>query len=124
MYYPTNIDIALETVKEVTSTNDYLSQLCKEGKAKEFYTLIAEYQTDGKGQRGNTWVSLLLQRSCFRPNVRLNTERMQLADSVILSAIDNGDMPGAVLCVVSRARDGESMGHTLYLKAFHLSFHL
>ncbi|MBO4993596.1 MAG: hypothetical protein J6C60_04975, partial [Alistipes sp.] len=58
-------------------------------------------------------VSLLLQRSCFRPNVRLNTERMQLADSVILSAIDNGDMPGAVLCVVSRARDGESMGRTL-----------
>lgn len=63
-------------------------------------------------------VSLLLQRSCFRPNVRLNTERMQLADSVILSAIDNGDMPGAVLCVVSRARDGESMGRTLYLKAY------
>ena len=57
MYYPTNIDIALETVKEVTSTNDYLSQLCKEGKAKEFYTLIAEYQTGGKGQRGNTWES-------------------------------------------------------------------
>ena len=63
-------------------------------------------------------VSLLLQRSCFRPNVRLNTERMQLADSAILSAIDNGDMPGAVLCVVSRARDGESMGRTLYLKAY------
>lgn len=63
-------------------------------------------------------VSLLSQRSRFRSDVKLNAERMLLADSMILSAIDNGDMPGAVLCVVGRARDGESMGRTLYLKAY------
>ena len=55
MNYPKKIDIALEKIKETTSTNDYLAQLCKEGKAKEFYTVIAESQTHGKGQRGNTW---------------------------------------------------------------------
>jgi CubicO group peptidase (beta-lactamase class C family) len=63
-------------------------------------------------------VSLLSQRSRLRSDVKLNAERMLLADSMILSAIDNGDMPGAVLCVVGRARDGESMGRTLYLKAY------
>ncbi len=57
MNYPKKIDIALEKVKEVTSTNDYLVQLCKESKAKEFYTVMAESQTNGKGQRGNTWES-------------------------------------------------------------------
>lgn len=57
MNYPKNIDIALEKVKETTSTNDYLANLCRESKAKEFYTVVAESQTKGKGQRGNTWES-------------------------------------------------------------------
>lgn len=57
MNYPKNIDIALEEVKETASTNDYLAQLCKKNKAKEFYTVVAESQTNGKGQRGNTWES-------------------------------------------------------------------
>ena len=57
MNYPKKIDIALEKVKETTSTNDYLAQLCKESKAKEFYTVMAESQTKGKGQRGNSWES-------------------------------------------------------------------
>lgn len=55
MKYPKQIDIPLESVKELPSTNDYLAQLCKESKAKEFYTVIAENQTNGKGQRGNSW---------------------------------------------------------------------
>lgn len=57
MNYPKKIDIALEKVKETTSTNDYLARLCKESKAKEFYTVMAESQTKGKGQRGNSWES-------------------------------------------------------------------
>ena len=57
MNYPKKIDIALEKLKETTSTNDYLARLCKESKAKEFYTVIAESQTKGKGQRGNSWES-------------------------------------------------------------------
>ena len=57
MNYPHNIEIPMEKVKELSSTNDYLSQLCKESKAKEFHTVIAESQTAGKGQRGNHWES-------------------------------------------------------------------
>ena len=45
-------------------------------------------------------------------------ERMALADSVINGAIADDDFPGAVLCVVKRADDGESMGEILYLKAY------
>ena len=57
MNYPQNIEIPMEKVKELSSTNDYLSQLCKESLAKEFYTVLAESQTSGKGQRGNHWES-------------------------------------------------------------------
>ena len=39
----------------VTSTNDRLAELCQEKEIKEFTTLMAEYQTAGKGQRGNSW---------------------------------------------------------------------
>ena len=57
MNYPKKIDIALEEVKETPSTNDYLANLCRESKAKEFYTVVAKSQTNGKGQRGNSWES-------------------------------------------------------------------
>ena len=57
MKHPQQIEIQMEKVKELSSTNDYLSQLCKENQAKEFYTVLAESQTSGKGQRGNHWES-------------------------------------------------------------------
>lgn len=53
-----------------------------------------------------------------KPTKQLNTERMLRADSVINNAIREGNFPGAVLCVVSKAEDGESMGDILYLKAY------
>lgn len=49
---------------------------------------------------------------------KLSASRMELADSVINSAIAADDFPGAVLCVVRRALDNESMGEILYLKAY------
>ena len=48
----------------------------------------------------------------------LRSEQMIYADSAINSAIADGELPGAVLCVVRRALDGESMGRVLYLKAY------
>ena len=57
MYNPRKIELCCERLQETTSTNDYLKQRCKEDKAKEFYTVIAECQTNGKGQRGNCWES-------------------------------------------------------------------
>lgn len=46
--------IALE---ETDSTNQYISQLCNNLKedVAELTTVTAEFQTSGKGQRGNTW---------------------------------------------------------------------
>ena len=49
------LELPIERIKETTSTNTYLAQLCKENKAKEYHTVIAEHQTAGRGQRGNTW---------------------------------------------------------------------
>lgn len=57
MCNPRKIELCCERLQETTSTNDYLKQRCKEDKAKEFYTVIAECQTNGKGQRGNCWES-------------------------------------------------------------------
>ena len=57
MNYPKNIDLPVERIKETPSTNSYLAQLCKEGRAKEFHTVITDNQTAGRGQRGNSWES-------------------------------------------------------------------
>ena len=48
----------------------------------------------------------------------LSEQRMLRADSVIMNAIAEGDFAGAVLCVVAKAEDGESMGEKLYMKAY------
>jgi len=39
------------------STNDHLAHLARESKEPEGSTLYTDQQTDGKGQRGNVWVS-------------------------------------------------------------------
>lgn len=57
MRYPSRIDIPIEKLFETTSTNDHLARMCKSGKAQEFYTVVADRQTEGRGQRGNTWES-------------------------------------------------------------------
>ena len=51
----------------VTSTNDRLAELCQEKEIKEFTTLMAEYQTAGKGQRGNSWESESDIQHCILP---------------------------------------------------------
>lgn len=57
MIYKKNINLPIEHLKEIPSTSTYLAQLCKESKAQEFHTVIAEDQTAGRGQRGNSWES-------------------------------------------------------------------
>lgn len=63
-------------------------------------------------------LALLSQHASFGSGPALRSDRMALADSAIYSAIANGDFPGAVLCVVARSSDGESMGEILYRKAY------
>ena len=44
-------------LEETDSTNRYLTQLCDREPVSEYTTVRADYQTAGKGQRGNTWES-------------------------------------------------------------------
>ena len=44
-------------LKETLSTNLYLSELCNKKKQPEFTCIYADYQTAGRGQRGNRWES-------------------------------------------------------------------
>ena len=44
-------------LEETDSTNRYLTLLCDRELVSEYTTVRADYQTAGKGQRGNTWES-------------------------------------------------------------------
>lgn len=44
-------------LEETDSTNRYLTQKCDTEKVDEYTTVCADYQTAGKGQRGNRWES-------------------------------------------------------------------
>ena len=47
----------LLVLKQTDSTNRYLNELCNDRSAqvKELTTVLVDYQTAGKGQRGNSW---------------------------------------------------------------------
>lgn len=49
----------LINIDETDSTNHYLDQLCRNESARpaEYTTVTAQFQTAGKGQRGNSWES-------------------------------------------------------------------
>lgn len=59
MIIPAEFPVPLIILPETDSTNNYLTQLCNEQQSavREFTTVIAERQTAGKGQRGNSWES-------------------------------------------------------------------
>ena len=81
---------------------------------KAFYILIALLATSYIA-----WsLCFMWQRGMIAKSPSLDMQQMQHADSAILRAIDNHEFPGAVLCVVRRAADGESMGEIAYLKAY------
>lgn len=63
-------------------------------------------------------VVVLSRHGYLGESYRLSSERMERVDSVINNAIAVDDFPGAVLCVVRRSLDNESMGRILYLKAY------
>lgn len=57
MRYPESFPVPLIRVEETNSTNNYLQALCDEQKVEEFTTIVADFQTSGRGQRGNSWES-------------------------------------------------------------------
>ena len=71
-------------LNETDSTNRYLQQLCQEAgnnKIEEFTTVCADYQTAGKGQRGNSWeaargANLLFSFVCYPTFVPIRQQFM------------------------------------------------
>ena len=50
--------VPLIHISETNSTNSYLQTLCsKQQEVAEFTTVVADFQTSGRGRRGNSWES-------------------------------------------------------------------
>lgn len=49
--------VSLIHINETNSTNSYLQSLCNQQKIEEFTTVLTDFQTAGRGQRGNSWES-------------------------------------------------------------------
>lgn len=57
MKFSQTTPIKIEKLAETISTNEYLAEQCAHGNVEEFHTVFTEFQTSGKGQRGNSWES-------------------------------------------------------------------
>ena len=54
---PDTFPVPLIHINETNSTNNYLQSLCSEQKVEELTVVVADFQTSGRGQRGNSWES-------------------------------------------------------------------
>lgn len=54
---PETFPVPLICLEETSSTNQSLAALCNEQAPEELTTVVAGFQTSGKGQRGNFWES-------------------------------------------------------------------
>ena len=54
---PDLFPVPLIHIIETNSTNNYLQTFCTREKAEELTTVVADFQTSGRGQRGNSWES-------------------------------------------------------------------
>lgn len=76
-------------LKEVTSTNEHLKQLLENEKLDEGTIVLADYQTSGKGQSGNTWESEegknLLFSLLLRPDFLEADEQFAISEVVSLA---------------------------------------
>lgn len=57
MLSPDECPVPLIIVDQTHSTNSYLQDYCKQQQSSAFTTVVTNYQTAGRGQRGNTWES-------------------------------------------------------------------
>lgn len=57
MPFPESFPVPLIHVGETESTISYLSELCTRQCVPELTTVTADFQTSGRGQRGNSWES-------------------------------------------------------------------
>lgn len=73
------------TLQETDSTNNYLSTLCHTHQVSELTTVSTNYQTAGKGQRGNSWNSVPGQNLLF--SFVTFPEFLQVRNQFILSQL-------------------------------------
>lgn len=80
------------TVAEVDSTNSEASRLISEGRLKDSFYIVADYQNGGRGQGQNVWVSKpgknLLMSWCVFPAFLSVKKQFQLSKSVCLAVSD------------------------------------
>lgn len=57
MLSPEIFPVPLIHISETNSTNNYMQTLCSKQKVDAFTTVVADFQTSGRGQRGNSWES-------------------------------------------------------------------
>lgn len=51
---PESFPVPLIHIAKADSTNGYLNALCEKEKVSELTTVVADFQTAGRGQRGNS----------------------------------------------------------------------
>lgn len=65
MRSPKRFPVPLVHINETNSTNNYLQTLCARQQTEEFTTVVADFQTSGRGQRGNSWKQNLIRNLLF-----------------------------------------------------------
>ena len=65
MHFPKTFPVPLIHLEETDSTNPYLNALCNKQCVEELTTITADFQTSGRGQRGNSWESEAGQNLMF-----------------------------------------------------------
>lgn len=77
--------------QEVSSTNEVLKELFREGRADEGTVILADFQTEGKGRGNNSWISdpeaNLLISLLLKPDLKASSHFM-LTEFVSLSIIE------------------------------------
>lgn len=86
-----SVDFQIEWHKRVSSTNDVCQQYATKG-ADEGIVVAAEFQEQGRGQRGNAWESQKGQNLTFsvllRPNFLPVAEQFYLSKAISLAVSD------------------------------------
>lgn len=70
-------------LSEIDSTNNYAMRLINEGMAEHGMTIRADFQTNGKGQHGNTWMAEESKNLLF--TTILDTQGFQIQNQFLLN---------------------------------------
>lgn len=73
----------IRTFEELSSTNDYACDLLRHELVSDFTVIQADYQTKGRGQRGNSWVSNPRENLLF--SIILHPNHISAEEQFILS---------------------------------------